>query len=258
MLVVVKTLPRDVTALMVVSKLKRKLKAHARDQKGIPTLFYDTCDSHPTKTCFIDVIGDKYWSFTDVDEYSNRVANYFLSQGYQQGDTVALFAESSAQYAATWLGLSKIGVIPALINFNLRLESLNHCLEAANVRAIIYTSELRAAVEEADSLIAPNVAKYEQGPNTALESELNNTSASRPPVIKYDFNGPLIFIYTSGTTGLPKAAKVVHSRYFYMTNTLHQMGGLNKDSVIYDTLPLYHTAGGVLGIGQAFLQGKFF
>lgn len=254
--VVIKTLPRDAKALLVVSRLKRQLRAHAAKKTGIPNLFYETCDANPNKTCFIDAIGDRYWTFTEVDEYSNRVANYFLSQGYQKGDAVALFAESGAQYVATWLGLAKIGIIPALINFNLRLESLTHCMEAANVKAIIYSSELSSAVNEADNLIPQTVARLELGSNTPLENALANSSSTRPPMIKYDFNSPLIYIYTSGTTGLPKAAKVVHSRYFYMANTLYKFGGLNPDSIIYDTLPLYHTAGGILGVGQALLQGE--
>ena len=257
MLVVVKTLPRDANALMTVVRLKRTLRAHARNKKGVPSLFYETCNAYPNKTCFIDVVGDKYWSFTDVDVYSNRIANYFLSQGYQPGDTVAIFAESSGHYVSTCLGLSKIGVVPALINFNLRLESLAHCVAAANVKAIIYTSELRSAVEEADSLISQNVIRIEQGPNTSLDNALLSSSAARPPLLDYDFNAPLIFIYTSGTTGLPKAAKVVHSRYFYMVNSVHKFGGMSTDSVIYDTLPLYHSAGGILGVGQALLQGKY-
>ena len=30
---------------------------------------------------------------------------------------------------------------------------------------------------------------------------------------------------------------------------------MNHDSVIYDTLPLYHSAGGILGVGQALTNG---
>ena len=30
---------------------------------------------------------------------------------------------------------------------------------------------------------------------------------------------------------------------------------MSRDSVVYDTLPLYHSAGGVLGVGQALING---
>jgi solute carrier family 27 fatty acid transporter 1/4 len=55
---------------------------------------------------------------------------------------VALFMESSPEYVCMWLGLSKIGVIPALINFNLRMNSMVHCINAADAKALIFTDTL--------------------------------------------------------------------------------------------------------------------
>ena len=40
-----------------------------------------------------------------------------------------------------------------------------------------------------------------------------------------------------------------------MAYSLHNFFKMRKSDVIYDCLPLYHTAGGVLGIGQALIQG---
>lgn len=77
-----------------------------------------------------------------METYSNRIANFFLSRGYSKGDTVALFMENRPEYVATWLGLAKIGVIPALINYNLSQDSLLHTVEIADCRAIIYGLEL--------------------------------------------------------------------------------------------------------------------
>ena len=33
------------------------------------------------------------------------------------------------------------------------------------------------------------------------------------------------------------------------------MFGVRSDDVIYDTMPLYHSAGGILGIGQMIIRG---
>ena len=33
-------------------------------------------------------------------------------------------------------------------------------------------------------------------------------------------------------------------RFYYMASSTHYFFYMNQDSVIYDTLPLYHTAGG--------------
>lgn len=36
---------------------------------------------------------------------------------------------------------------------------------------------------------------------------------------------------------------------------MHFMAKIQNDDIIYDSLPLYHTAGGLVGIGQAILRG---
>lgn len=46
------------------------------------------------------------------------------------------------EFVATWLGLGKIGVITALINTNLRLQLLIHCLTIAKVKSVIYGNDL--------------------------------------------------------------------------------------------------------------------
>jgi solute carrier family 27 fatty acid transporter 1/4 len=36
---------------------------------------------------------------------------------------------------------------------------------------------------------------------------------------------------------------------------IHYFVGISKNEVIYDPLPLYHTAGGMIGVGQALIHG---
>lgn len=55
---------------------------------------------------------------------------------------VALFMENRSQYVGLWLGMAKIGVEAALINFNLRLEALVHCVTISNAKAVMFGSEL--------------------------------------------------------------------------------------------------------------------
>lgn len=77
-----------------------------------------------------------------VEDYSNRVANVFQELGYRKGDVVALFLENRPEFVCLWLGLSKLGVIIPLINYNLRNHPLVHSLTVANCQALIFGSEL--------------------------------------------------------------------------------------------------------------------
>lgn len=49
--------------------------------------------------------------------------------------------ESCPEYVCIWLGLSKIGVVVALINNNQRAESLAHSIKVSNCSAIIISKE---------------------------------------------------------------------------------------------------------------------
>ncbi|KAL1257295.1 hypothetical protein QQF64_012840, partial [Cirrhinus molitorella] len=60
------------------------------------------------------------------------------------------------------------------------------------------------------------------------------------------FTSPAVYIYTSGTTGLPKAAVINQTRLLAALAVLASNGVTDTD-VIYVTLPLYHTAGFLVG-----------
>ncbi len=57
-------------------------------------------------------------------------------------DMISVFYLFFYRYAPLWLGMSKIGVVGALVNFNLRNKSLAHCIQAAEAKAVIFSSEL--------------------------------------------------------------------------------------------------------------------
>lgn len=46
--------------------------------------------------------------FRQIQEYANRIANYFYNEGYRKGDKIALLMDNRPEYIATWLGLSKV------------------------------------------------------------------------------------------------------------------------------------------------------
>ena len=78
---------------------------------------------------------------SQVDEYSNRVANIFSAAGFSRGDSVAIYMENRPEYVAVWLGLAKIGVVPALVNHNQKKAAFLHAVNAANAKAIVFGAE---------------------------------------------------------------------------------------------------------------------
>lgn len=62
-------------------------------------------------------------------------------------------------------------------------------------------------------------------------------------------------VYTSGTTGLPKAAVITHGRMFNAGCLFSTVYGVRSTDRIYTVLPLYHSAGGLVGSGMMLYMG---
>ena len=77
-----------------------------------------------------------------MEEYSNQVADIFCHRfQLKKGDTVALYMENRPEFVGLWLGLSKIGVITALINTNLKSKQLIHSISVARSKVLIFGNE---------------------------------------------------------------------------------------------------------------------
>ncbi|KZC09870.1 PREDICTED: long-chain fatty acid transport protein 4 [Dufourea novaeangliae] len=258
-----KTLPRDVLGAYRFIRVNILLWWWETRELTVARVFSNYATAHPNKIAYI--FEDKEWTYRDLEEYSNRLGRYFRSKNLSRGDSVALIMESRPEYVGTWLGLSKAGFVGALINTNLRHDVLVHSMKAANCKAVIFGSEFKEVIKEIKEKI-PELALYQSSelPDTTclegatdLSAELRRVD-SAPLVEELALGTPrdkLIYIYTSGTTGLPKAAVITNLRFMLMSCGVRFMLNLRSTDRIYNSLPLYHTAGGLIGVGQALLTG---
>lgn len=195
------------------------------------------------------------------------MASFFREKGFKKGESVALLMETKIEYPFFWVGLSKIGVPTALINFNLRKDPLIHSIKAADCKAIIVSAELKDAVAEIrDHPDIKNLPVYQYNTKKDkadflpgainLRAELDSVSLQTQFTdIAFHPKDKLVYIFTSGTTGLPKAAVITHVRYMFLAVGVYCMHALRPNDIIYNPLPLYHTAGGMVGVGNVLLKG---
>ncbi|KAJ0047419.1 hypothetical protein NL108_003017, partial [Boleophthalmus pectinirostris] len=253
--------------LYVLVRVKLALWRYMKNGSNILSIFAETVKRHPNKPALIYEATGETWTFTQLDELSNAVAHWAQDQGWGSGDVVALFMESRPLQVALWLGLAKVGVEAALINFNLRQDSLLHCLGVSGSRAIVFGAELADAIQDVSAALNPSMVRFCSGELgaaqlTGLKAQplepLLMSAARHPPSICHPakgMNDRLFYIYTSGTTGLPKAAIVVHSRYYRIAAFGYFAFRMRPDDIIYDCLPLYHSAGNIVGVGQCLING---
>jgi solute carrier family 27 fatty acid transporter 1/4 len=260
--VVLITLPRDLTGLIRLIQTHWFLYKLRKRNATVPQVFKENCLKNPERVIFY--YEDQRWTMRMIDEFSNRLANAFLEQGYQPGQEVALFMESRPEFVATWLGLAKAGLVTALINTNQRMDTLIHSITVVNCRALIFGSELSEHVDDVYEKLrerTPALEFYHFGERDqcrraqtkSLKHELAEASPGDPSTLYLgNFLDRLFYIYTSGTTGLPKAAIIKHSRYMFVGAGLRNLLCLDNE-IIYTSIPLYHLAGGIMGTSQCLI-----
>ncbi|XP_076636944.1 fatty acid transport protein 1 [Colletes latitarsis] len=259
-----RTLPRDVIAITGYLKILWTICCHAKKDRSVADVFRQHVARHPNKICFI--YEDEEWTFQQVEDYSNKIATMFKTDGYRKGDVVAVLLENRVEFIAIWLGLSKLGIITPLINTNLRKTALLHSINVSKCQALIYGSDFTDAVSDIMDSLDPKFTLYRFGnlPSSKTsklnEKDLNAILADispAPPVLqeKGCHHDKLLYIFTSGTTGLPKAAVITNSRYMFIATGIFMMAQFKSTDRFYTPLPLYHTAAGAMTTGATLLHG---
>ncbi|XP_069564264.1 long-chain fatty acid transport protein 2 isoform X2 [Brachyistius frenatus] len=255
----------DSAYILRTMKLGLRLTAYKKLKPfySILDCFLDAAKRHPSKI-YIHFEGRAY-SYGEVEKQSNKVARALrAAAGLKEGDAVALFLSNEPSYVWTWLGLAKLGCPAALLNFNIRAKSLLHCFSCCGAKVIITSPELQDAVEE----VLPTLR--EQGISVYLLSESCSAEGIRPlsdeisrasdrPMSRdlranVHIKSTALYIYTSGTTGLPKAAVVTQER-MWAASFVQASAGVAAEDVFYVNLPLYHSAGFLIGMIGAIERG---
>jgi fatty-acyl-CoA synthase len=201
-------------------------------------------------------------TYGEMDAIANRFAHWAKGLGLRRGQTVALFMPNRLEYFCVWYGLSKVGVVTALINNQLQGAALAHCLNVSQASHVIVDAETAAAFAAARSLVEKNLQEWILGHPQPGQRDLGQALKScsqLPPdrIAREDVRArdTALLIFTSGTTGLPKAAKITHMRaQLYMRGFAGSTDAKASDR-IYVALPLYHATGGLCAMGAALLNG---
>ncbi|XP_067874405.1 long-chain fatty acid transport protein 2-like [Heterodontus francisci] len=249
---------QDLRFMIRMFYLNFKLRIYMKERPPVTILdiFLQKVQKYPNKAFL--VFEGQVLSYSELDRYSNKLARVLQAQAeLKQGDCVAILVGNEPLFVALSLALAKLGCAVAFLNYNIRGKSLLHCLQSSAAQVLITASDLRSSVEEVlPCLREDNVSVFildDKCTTEGIENLNDKIQAASdqplPPSLRSHItsNSPFVYIYTSGTTGLPKAAIITHVRVQNIACFTVGCGLLSND-VIYTTLPLYHSAGFLIGI----------
>lgn len=204
-------------------------------------------------------------TYRQLDAIANRFAAWALAQELGRGDTVALLLPNCTEYVPAWMGIAKTGAATALINNNLTGAALAHCLSIASASHVITDESCLDALGTIRVGLARPLTFWVIGASRplgenqrALDLKTPRVAPERPPRslrAGLKARDVALYIFTSGTTGMPKAAKITHMRaQLYMRAFAGATNSCAEDR-LYCVLPLYHSTGGLCGVGAALLSG---
>lgn len=199
-----------------------------------------TASRLPQKEAIID--GNKRITFQELEEVTNRFANYLLASGLKKGDTLATICGNSWQFIVAIFGIQKAGLIWVPINPLVSINEKSHILSEVKAKLVICDKEFLHEKESILKLCPKMLVTREDNESiTSFENTLTYEDNSVPNVHIEDRDTAQI-MYTSGTTGMPKGVVVSHLSVYISSLANIIEVAIKQDEIGTAMLPIFHCA----------------
>ncbi|MBO6033357.1 MAG: amino acid adenylation domain-containing protein [Prevotella sp.] len=181
----------------------------------VVSLFRRQVELHPDNIAM--VYHDIRLTYRQVDEQSERIAQYVQSQGLGSEDVVSILIPRSEWMVVASMGVLKAGCAYQPLDPSYPAERLNFMMQDANARLLIADEELRPIVDEYQGKVL-------------LTKDIDALPAATAPV-KADITPSSLFImlYTSGSTGMPKGCQLEHGNLVCFCHWYHRYYDLKPE-----------------------------
>ena len=188
----------------------------------VDKLISNQCALTPSKVAIKH--GQRIFTYREVNDISNRLARYIISQSVSVGDILGVAVNRSPEMVILLLAVVKAGAAYLPIDNTFPPDRIKYMLGDAAVNAIITTNELKPQYQNAYKVITIEDA-------LAASAELDSRdlhAVIQPDSIAY-------VLYTSGSTGKPKGVKVTHLGLSNLLQSIQKSPGMDADDVMLQT-----------------------
>lgn len=161
----------------------------------------------PTLTFDTDVDGTPAGQPLTLGRLDRAVAaraGWLYARGIRRADPVVVYASSAADHHLSFLALTRLGAIPALINGNLDAELAAAYIDRLGAAGVLTDAAHRTVVDH--------------GPGLRMLGDVAETGGGdpgdAPPPYRHYPDDPIVITHSSGTTAVPKAVVSSHGSLF--------------------------------------------
>jgi acetyl-CoA synthetase len=175
------------------------------------------CDRHVDRAsqialyCETESGRESRYTFADIRNFSNRLANALAAAGVGRGDRVAIVLPQRVEAALAHVAVYKLGAIAVPLSILFGPDALEYRLGDSGARLALVDGAHRPMLAElADRLDSLEAVIDCDDDGPAGFRQRVERASDRFRVVDTDADDPALLIYTSGTTGPPKGALVAH------------------------------------------------
>jgi fatty-acyl-CoA synthase len=194
------------------------------------------------------------WSFAELLGESERVARALLGR-FVPGERVAVWAPGIPEWVLLEYGAALAGLTLVTVNPALRPGELAHVLGQSRASGIVYTPSFRSPMEELLAEVRPGLPLLREAIRFTEWAAFLDSGSSSQALPEVRAGDPAQIQYTSGTTGRPKGALLHHRGITNNARLYAQRAGLGPGDRYVNPMPLFHTAGCVMGVLGAVQSG---
>jgi len=185
------------------------------------------------------------YTYRQLNEQVNRLANGLLKLGIRKGDKISLVMTNSDHFVISYYAILKVGGVVVPINFRLTAPEIQYILDHSDSILAIADGVLAETVLTAAREVPAIRSVYvvgDQPPEGSLPwTSLLDESAAEPEV-EVEESDDCEILYTSGTTGRPKGALFDHHRILYVGMNIIASMSVNPRDRLLHVAPLFHSA----------------
>ncbi len=209
-------------------------------------LFTQSFPTDRTQT-FLDVPGDRLWTYADLEAETARIANVLVSRGVVPGERVACQVEKSQRALFTYLATIRVGAIFLPLNPAYTKSEIDYFIGDAEPMLFV----CREGRERSD--VTCLTLEPDDSGSLSASADAAPDSFETLPAGDQDLAG---ILYTSGTTGRSKGAMLTHENLASNARTLHSYWGFRPGDVLLHALPIFHTHGLFVATNTVLVNGS--
>lgn len=208
---------------------------------------YIHAENTPDKPAFIMAATGETVTYKELEDRSNKVAQFFRSVGLKKGDAIAVFMENNPRYFEVCWAAQRTGLYYTCISSRLTDEEVDYIVGDCGAKLFVTSLAKKDVAGELNALMPGVETKLMiDGVIDGYRSFEEAVGTMKAECVGDECAGTDM-LYSSGTTGKPKGVRVPPgtddiAEGGAMGGLLSMLFGFTEDSIYLSPAPLYHAA----------------